>query len=76
MQVKNETLADYLVDLPWIFIREVQSLALMGITPSRLVAIPQLVRRLPAAIRKRRAISLRRALKQRRELVRYKTRLP
>lgn len=57
MQAKNETLGGYLRDMPWIARHEV--LALGGLVirdPRSLVAIPSLVRRLPWAMRKRRAL--------------------
>jgi GT2 family glycosyltransferase len=57
MQVKNETVAGYLRDLPWILRREVLSLGFIVVfDPKRLVAIPMLLRDLPSAMRKRIAL--------------------
>jgi GT2 family glycosyltransferase len=58
MQIKNERVGEYIVDLPWIFVREMLSLSFIVLTdPLRLVAVAQLVRMLPRALRKRRYIS-------------------
>jgi GT2 family glycosyltransferase len=58
MQVKNERFGRYLLDLPWIMAREMLSLGFIVLTdPLRLIAIAQLVRMLPRALRKRRYIS-------------------
>ena len=55
MQIKNEDLVGYLVDLPWIARRELLSLAfIVMFDPRRLRAIVDLCRAAPAAMRKRR----------------------
>jgi GT2 family glycosyltransferase len=55
MQIKNEDLVGYLVDLPWIARRELLSLAFIVLAdPRRLRAIVDLCRAAPAAMRKRR----------------------
>jgi len=55
MQVKNEQFGQYIADLPWILRRELLSLGFIVVAdPLRLRAIPQLIRALPAAARKRR----------------------
>ncbi len=55
MQLKNDGLRDVLRDLPWIVRREVLSLGYMVVAdPRQLKAVPDLVRALPAAARKRR----------------------
>ena len=55
MQIKNEELASYLRDLPWIMRRELLSLAFISLfDPRRLVAIRDLWRGAPSAMRKRR----------------------
>lgn len=55
MQVKNESLRSFLGDLPWILGRELLSMAFILVAdPRRLRAVPQLLRALPAARRKRR----------------------
>ena len=60
MQVKNERPAAFIRDLPWILRREVLSLGFMVVVdPLRLRVIPDLVRALPAAARKRRWIERR-----------------
>lgn len=62
MQVKNESVGAYLADLPWILKREVMSLTFMALVdPRRLRVVPDLVRALPRAMRKRRYLSRRRA---------------
>lgn len=55
MQIKNEDLGGYLVDLPWILRRELLSLAFMVIfDPRRLSAVRDLLQGAPGAMRKRR----------------------
>jgi GT2 family glycosyltransferase len=55
MQLKNESLSDYLRDLPWIARREVLSLGFILVAdPRRLSVVPGLIRLLPSAARKRR----------------------
>ena len=55
MQLKNDSARDVLHDLPWIVRREVLSMGYMVIAdPRQLMAVPDLVRGLPAAARKRR----------------------
>jgi hypothetical protein len=57
MQIKNEDLTGYLVDLPWIARRELLSLAFIVLfDPRRLRAIVELCRAAPAAMRKRRHV--------------------
>jgi GT2 family glycosyltransferase len=54
MQIKNEDPRDYLRDLPWIWRREVLSLAfILANDPRDLAAVPDLVRMAPMAWRKR-----------------------
>jgi GT2 family glycosyltransferase len=58
MQVKNEELAPFLRDFAWIARREFASWGfILFADPRRISAVPGLVRALPAAWRKRRAIS-------------------
>jgi GT2 family glycosyltransferase/glycosyltransferase involved in cell wall biosynthesis len=60
MQVKNETPAGYLRDLPWIATREVLSLAfILLLDPRRFAVVPDLLRALPGAARKRRYLQAR-----------------
>ena len=60
MQVKNEPLGAFVRDLPWIVGRELASLAfLIAADPRRLTVLPSLLRLLPAAMRKRRALQRR-----------------
>jgi GT2 family glycosyltransferase len=60
MQLKNESAADYLRDLPWIMRRELLSLAFIVVAdPLRLNAIPLTLRALPGAARKRRYLATR-----------------
>jgi GT2 family glycosyltransferase len=55
MQVKNEDPRDLVRDLPWIAARELLTLAyLVALDPRALLAIRDLVRALPSAMRKRR----------------------
>lgn len=55
MQVKNETWPEFVRDLPWIVGREVLSAGfIVLVDPLRLRMVPDLVRTLPAALRKRR----------------------
>lgn len=57
MQLKNEEPRAFLQDLPWIARRELQAWAFMLVAdPRRLGAVPELLRGLPAARRKRRAL--------------------
>jgi GT2 family glycosyltransferase len=66
MQVKNEELASYLRDLPWIARRELLSWAFVLLAdPGRLRVLPELLRALPWAMRKRRALSTRTAARRR-----------
>jgi GT2 family glycosyltransferase len=61
MQVKNDSLADYLRNLPWIVRREVLSLGFILVAdPTRLRAVPSLLQLLPSALRKRRHLAARR----------------
>jgi GT2 family glycosyltransferase len=54
-QLKNDTVASFFRDLPWIMRREFLSMAFILIAdPLRLAAVPQLLRALPGAARKRR----------------------
>jgi GT2 family glycosyltransferase len=56
MQLKNETVGDYLRDLPWIARREVLSLGFMTLVdPRRLVIVAELARLARSAVRKRSA---------------------
>jgi GT2 family glycosyltransferase/glycosyltransferase involved in cell wall biosynthesis len=60
MQVKNEDLAAYLRDLPWILRRELLSLAFISLAdPGRLRVVPSLLQELPSAMRKRRSLQAR-----------------
>ncbi len=55
MQVKNESVAALLRNLPWLMRRELLSLGFMlFVDPPRLRAIPMLLGALPSAVRKRR----------------------
>jgi GT2 family glycosyltransferase len=64
MQVKNDSLGDFVRDLPWIARREILAAGYILVAdPGRLTAMASLVRLLPAALRKRR--HLRRRLEQR-----------
>ena len=54
MQIKNESSASLLADLPWLWVREALSLAFILVSDvGRLIAVPQLVRKAPDALRKR-----------------------
>jgi GT2 family glycosyltransferase len=69
MQVKNESLPEYVRDLPWILRRELLSLAFIVVAdPLRLSAIPLTLKALPGAARKRRY--LRRRARARRSTTR------
>jgi GT2 family glycosyltransferase len=58
--LKNEPVGSFLRDLPWIARRELLSLGYMTIAdPGNLRVIPDLVRHLPAAMRKRRSVARR-----------------
>ena len=58
MQLKNEEAGSFLRDLPWIARREAMAWAFMIFAdPRRMSAVPALLRGLPAARRKRRAIT-------------------
>ena len=60
MQLKNEEPEAFLRDLPWIARRELQAWIFMLVAdPRRLAAVPELLRGLPAARRKRRVLSAR-----------------
>ena len=62
MQVKNEPLTGFLRDLPWIARRELLSLGYIVLAdPTRLTAVPGLLRGLPGAMRKRRYLRRREA---------------
>jgi GT2 family glycosyltransferase len=55
MQLKNDSFADYVADLPWIARREALSWAFILLAdPPRLIAVPTLLSSLPAILRKRR----------------------
>jgi hypothetical protein len=57
MQVKNESLAAFVRDAPWILAREVLTLGHMILTDApRLRAIPAFLATLPSALRKRRVL--------------------
>ncbi len=54
MQLKNESAAEYLTDLPWIARRELLSLGFIVVAdPQRLSIVPDLIRRMPGALHKR-----------------------
>ncbi len=54
-QLKNDSFADYVADLPWIARREALSWAFILLAdPLRLIAVPTLLSSLPAILRKRR----------------------
>ena len=54
MQLKNEEPGEYLRDLPWILRRELLSLGFTTLVdPQRLSMVPDLVRCMPSARRKR-----------------------
>ncbi len=56
MQLKNETIAEYLRDLPWTGRREVLSLGFMALTdPKRLSVVGALLVSAPTCLRKRRS---------------------
>jgi GT2 family glycosyltransferase len=58
MQIKNDEPAAVLRDLPWIARRELQTwLFMLALDQRRLVALPELLRMAPWAIRKRRALT-------------------
>lgn len=60
MQIKNESVRQYLRDAPWIARREILSLAFIVLfDPRRLAALPALLRGAPAAMRKRRYLRAR-----------------
>jgi len=64
-QVKNDARSAFLRDLPWIVRREVVSLALTVVMdPCRLRAVPMTLRALPDAMRKRRVLQRRLAVRR------------
>ena len=60
MQVKNEEFSEYLRDLPWIAGRDLLEWAFIAVADQRrLRAVPDLLRALPWAMRKRRVLMAR-----------------
>ena len=60
MQVKNESLAAFVRDAPWVLLREALTLGRLLLTDiRRLEVVPDLLRALPRAMRKRRALARR-----------------